>query len=172
MTGELQIQEIKVLSEVLPNKLPILIEDCSRSEKDAIESGLPVTTRLDTRLDNRVIDLRTVTNQSIFKIRAIIKLFRRIFYLTRMNLLKSNLQNWVLLPKVDHVLLKSATNKKAYLAQSHNFINNNWLLLILKRSSLKLVLFSEPKTPILTDTWPNSLVLRKWPLKTTNSKFW
>ena len=119
---ELQIQEIKVLSEVLPNKLPILIEDCSRSEKDAIESGLPVT-NLDTRLDNRVIDLRTVTNQSIFKIRAaIIKLFRE-FLSDKNEFVEIQSPKLLGAPSEggSNVFEVSYFNKKAYLAQSPQF---------------------------------------------------
>lgn len=72
---EIHITEIFTISET-PETLPILLEDASRSEKEAEDAGLPVV-NLDTRLDARVIDLRTVTNQAIFKIQSgVCSLFR------------------------------------------------------------------------------------------------
>lgn len=72
---EIRVEELRVISET-PAQLPILIEDASRSEEVAAQEGLPVV-NLDTRLDARVIDLRTVTNQAIFRIQAgVCALFR------------------------------------------------------------------------------------------------
>lgn len=65
---EVHITQIHSISET-PETLPILLEDASRSEAEAEAAGLPVV-NLDTRLDARVIDLRTVTNQAIFKIQS------------------------------------------------------------------------------------------------------
>ncbi|ODV83440.1 hypothetical protein CANARDRAFT_177607 [[Candida] arabinofermentans NRRL YB-2248] len=65
---EISISKIYSIAET-PAQLPLLIEDASRSDADAEASGLPVV-NLDTRLDARVIDLRTVTNQAIFKLQA------------------------------------------------------------------------------------------------------
>ncbi|CAG5118385.1 unnamed protein product [Candidula unifasciata] len=62
---ELHIQQIWVVSAAEP-RLPLLIDDASRPET---EDGL-ATVNQDTRLDNRVLDLRTVTNQSIFRLEA------------------------------------------------------------------------------------------------------
>lgn len=73
--AEIQISQLYVISAT-PSQMPMLIEDASRSEEQAAESGLPVV-NLDTRLDNRVIDLRTITNQAIFKIASgVSNLFR------------------------------------------------------------------------------------------------
>jgi nondiscriminating aspartyl-tRNA synthetase len=73
--AEVQIDQLFIISET-PSQMPMLIEDASRSEEQAAESGLPVV-NLDTRLDNRVIDLRTTTNQAIFKINSgVTTLFR------------------------------------------------------------------------------------------------
>lgn len=63
---EIAISKIYTLQET-PEQLPMLIEDAIRSDADAEAAGLPVV-NLDTRLDARVIDLRTPTNQAIFKI--------------------------------------------------------------------------------------------------------
>lgn len=73
--AELHITKIFVIAGT-PEKLPILIEDASRSDAEAERLGLPVV-NLDTRLDSRVLDLRTITNQAIFKIQAgVCELFR------------------------------------------------------------------------------------------------
>lgn len=72
---EVHITKLYTISET-PEQLPILIEDASRSEAEAEAAGLPVV-NLDTRLDSRVIDLRTVTNQAIFRIQSgVCALFR------------------------------------------------------------------------------------------------
>lgn len=63
---EISISKIYTMQET-PEQLPMLIEDAIRSDADAEAAGLPVV-NLDTRLDARVIDLRTPTNQAIFKI--------------------------------------------------------------------------------------------------------
>ncbi|KAG7663461.1 DPS1 [[Candida] subhashii] len=72
---EIQVTKIHSIQET-PEQLPLLIEDASRSEQEAEELQLPVV-NLDTRLDARVIDLRTPTNQAIFKIQSgVCQLFR------------------------------------------------------------------------------------------------
>jgi aspartyl-tRNA synthetase len=73
--AEVKITKLYTIAET-PSQLPILIEDASRSEAEAEAAGLPVV-NLDTRLDARVIDLRTTTNQAIFKISSgVCELFR------------------------------------------------------------------------------------------------
>lgn len=73
--AEIKITKIYTIAET-PAQLPILIEDATRSEAEAEELGLPVV-NLDTRLDSRSIDLRTTTNQAIFKISSgVCTLFR------------------------------------------------------------------------------------------------
>lgn len=72
---EIHISKIYTIQET-PEQLPLLIEDASRTEQEAEELGLPGV-NLDTRLDARVIDLRTPTNQAIFKIQSgVCQLFR------------------------------------------------------------------------------------------------
>lgn len=72
---EIHVSKIETIQET-PEQLPLLIEDASRSDADAEALSLPVV-NLDTRLDSRVIDLRTPTNQAIFKIQAgVCALFR------------------------------------------------------------------------------------------------
>uniref|UniRef100_A0A0N4ZA74 Aspartate--tRNA ligase, cytoplasmic n=1 Tax=Parastrongyloides trichosuri TaxID=131310 RepID=A0A0N4ZA74_PARTI len=72
---ELSIKQFFVVSTAEP-RLPLQIEDAARKQDDSNELS---TVNLDTRLDNRVIDLRTATNQAIFKIQAgIVNEFRNI----------------------------------------------------------------------------------------------
>ncbi|KAK9459921.1 uncharacterized protein V1516DRAFT_696599 [Lipomyces oligophaga] len=118
--AEIQVTKLYTIAET-PNQLPILIEDASRSEAEAEEAGLPVV-NLDTRLNARVIDLRTVTNQAIFKIQSgVCTLFRE--YLLKLNFTETHT------PKI----IASATeggasvfkinyfNGEAFLAQSPQF---------------------------------------------------
>lgn len=76
---ELHVTEIRCISRSAA--LPFELVDACRSEqevKEASERGeiLPVVSQ-DTRLDNRVIDLRTPANQAIFRIQsAVCQLFR------------------------------------------------------------------------------------------------
>lgn len=77
---ELHIQQLWLVSAA-KNQLPLLIEDASRPEKKEEEEteGLSIRVNQDTRLDNRVLDLRTPANQAIFRIEAgVCKLFRDI----------------------------------------------------------------------------------------------
>lgn len=69
---ELHVTQMWVVSAAEP-RLPILIEDAMRPEADDDLAGVSQ----DTRLDNRVIDLRTTTNQAIFAVEhGVCRLFR------------------------------------------------------------------------------------------------
>ncbi|KAK1379664.1 Aspartate--tRNA ligase [Heracleum sosnowskyi] len=78
---EIQVSKIYCVNKALPT-LPINIEDAARSESE-IEAGLQageqfVRVNQDTRLNNRVLDLRTPANQGIFRIQyQVEKVFRR-----------------------------------------------------------------------------------------------
>ena len=70
---ELHVDEMWVVSASEP-QLPLQIEDAAR-RIDAEDGALTVLQ--DTRLDNRVLDLRTPTNQAIFRLEAgVCRLFR------------------------------------------------------------------------------------------------
>ena len=58
--------------------LPFTVEDANRPEKEIGTSEQQLNrVLLDTRLNNRVVDLRTQTNHAVFKIQAVIgDLFR------------------------------------------------------------------------------------------------
>jgi len=57
-------------------RLPLLLEDAMRPEAENEDSGM-ATAKQDTKLDNRIIDLRTITNQAIYRIEAgVCRLFR------------------------------------------------------------------------------------------------
>lgn len=80
--AELQVKELFVVSAA-KSQLPLLIEDASRPEKneeeEAAADGLNIKVNQDTRLDNRVLDLRTPANQAIFRLEAgVCRLFRDI----------------------------------------------------------------------------------------------
>jgi len=69
---EIHIEKIFCISKSDP-RLPLQIEDCSRPETD----GELATVNQDSKLDNRIIDLRTTTNQALYRIQAgICRLFR------------------------------------------------------------------------------------------------
>lgn len=60
-------------------QLPLQIEDAARPIGEADETALNIRVNQDTRLDNRVLDLRTPANQAIFRVEAgVCKLFRDI----------------------------------------------------------------------------------------------
>lgn len=70
---ELQIEQIFVISQAEP-RLPLQIDDAARADDD--ESQGPMVNQ-DTRLDNRILDLRTATNQAIFRLEGgVVQLFR------------------------------------------------------------------------------------------------
>ena len=72
---ELSILKFYVVSQAEP-RLPFQLEDAMRPDSEADETNL-ATVNLDTRLDSRIIDLRTTTNQAIFRLQSAIgKLFR------------------------------------------------------------------------------------------------
>lgn len=73
---EIHILELWLLSGI-ESRLPFSLEDASRSETAPELEGQFNRVLLDTRLNNRVLDLRTTTNQAIFKLQhAIGNLFR------------------------------------------------------------------------------------------------
>ncbi|KAH8272601.1 hypothetical protein KR026_012418 [Drosophila bipectinata] len=74
---ELSVEQIFVISQAKA-QLPLQIEDASRPE-NAEDDGLNIRVNQDTRLDNRVLDLRTPANQAIFRLEAgVCRLFRDI----------------------------------------------------------------------------------------------
>ncbi|KAF5287932.1 hypothetical protein FQA39_LY15602 [Lamprigera yunnana] len=74
---ELIVSQIWVVSASAP-QLPLQIEDASRPETND-DAGLNIRVNQDTRLDNRIIDLRTPTNQAVFRIEAgVCRLFREV----------------------------------------------------------------------------------------------
>lgn len=79
---EIQVSKIHCISKALPT-LPINIEDAARSEVEielASQAGEQfVRVNQDTRLNNRVLDLRTPANQGIFRIQyQVEKIFRQV----------------------------------------------------------------------------------------------
>jgi len=76
--AELKLTSIHLISG-LDDRLPFSIDDASRPdiEKDENTEAQFNRVLLDTRLNNRVVDLRTQTNQAIFKLQSAIGTFFR-----------------------------------------------------------------------------------------------
>ncbi|KAA1468219.1 aspartyl-tRNA synthetase [Dentipellis sp. KUC8613] len=81
--AEIQIEQIHLVSG-LTERLPFTIDDAQRPESDVADNDAQFNrVLLDTRLNNRVVDLRTQTNQAIFKLQAAVGLFFREFLASR-----------------------------------------------------------------------------------------
>ena len=73
---EIQAKKVFVVSSAEP-RLPLLIEDAMRADEPEGNDAQWHHVSQDTRLDNRVIDLRTPANQAIYRVEAgVCKLFR------------------------------------------------------------------------------------------------
>ncbi|KAK4693055.1 hypothetical protein P7C70_g9007, partial [Phenoliferia sp. Uapishka_3] len=112
--AEIKVAKIHIISEA-PLTLPFTMADATRSA----ESGDGPIVALDTRLDNRVLDLRTITNQAIFKMSSgVCNLFRE--YLNERGFIEIHT------PKLQAAATESGASVfkvsyfkgKAYLAQS------------------------------------------------------
>ena len=83
-TVELSIKKIFAVSVAAPRP-PFSVTDATRSEADieaAIARGEKMATvNIDTRLDNRVLDLRTPTNNAIFKLQSAVGTYFREYFL-------------------------------------------------------------------------------------------
>ncbi|WAR54266.1 hypothetical protein PtB15_3B780 [Puccinia triticina] len=67
---EVKLEQIFLLAEA-PGKLSFLLKDASRPVDLLPKEGKQfVTVGTDTRLDNRVLDLRTLVNQAIFRVQS------------------------------------------------------------------------------------------------------
>ncbi|KAF9174392.1 aspartate--tRNA ligase dps1 [Mortierella sp. AD011] len=75
--AEIMISQVFVTSEA-QGRLPFNLEDASRPETDFEREDAQFSkVTLHTRLENRVFDLRTITNQAIFRVQAgVCRLFR------------------------------------------------------------------------------------------------
>ncbi|XP_065052633.1 aspartate--tRNA ligase, cytoplasmic-like [Rhopilema esculentum] len=111
---EVHVEKIFVISAASP-RLPLLIEDASRPETDEALAHV----NQDTRLDNRIIDLRTITNQALYRLQgAVCLLFRE--YLGSQNFVEIHT------PKIISAASEGGANvftvsyfkNNAYLAQS------------------------------------------------------
>ncbi|KAK9871593.1 hypothetical protein WA026_012973 [Henosepilachna vigintioctopunctata] len=115
---ELIASQLWVVSSSDP-QLPLQIDDASRPEKPEDTEGLNIRVKQDTRLDNRILDLRTATNQAIFKLEAgVCRLFREI--LTEKNF--TEIHTPKIIPAASeggaNVFTVSYFKGSAYLAQS------------------------------------------------------
>ncbi|KAG9508836.1 Aspartate--tRNA ligase, cytoplasmic, partial [Fragariocoptes setiger] len=139
---ELELSELYVVSQAKP-QLPLLLEDASRSEAevqakleelknkppargakgDSADPGmLTIIVNQDTRLDNRVIDLRTVTNQAIFRLESGVgQLFRA--SLNKRGFIEIHTPKIIMAASEGGANVFEVTyfKRKAYLAQSPQF---------------------------------------------------
>ncbi|KAJ4899084.1 Class II aminoacyl-tRNA and biotin synthetases superfamily protein [Raphanus sativus] len=77
---EIQVRKVYCVNSAL-QKLPLIVEDAARSEAD-IQAGKPGANQ-DTRLNYRVIDLRTPANQGIFSIQGWVQIGWREYLLRK-----------------------------------------------------------------------------------------
>ncbi|KAI8887820.1 aspartyl-tRNA synthetase [Backusella circina FSU 941] len=80
--AELSINEIHVVSEVNV-RLAFSLDDATRPESSYDEDAQLSRVNLDTRLNNRVLDLRTTTNHAIFRLQSAVCLLFREFLVER-----------------------------------------------------------------------------------------
>ncbi|KJE94927.1 aspartyl-tRNA synthetase, variant 1 [Capsaspora owczarzaki ATCC 30864] len=127
---ELHVTKIFTVSSAMP-RLPFSLDDATNVEPlEGVETTNSnsepednlIRVGLDTRLDNRVIDLRTTTNQAIYRLQsAVCLLFRE--FLTSQNFIEIHS------PKIIGTASESGANvfavtyfkQQAYLAQSPQF---------------------------------------------------
>ncbi|CAA0383982.1 unnamed protein product [Arabidopsis thaliana] len=163
---EIHVRKMYCLSRSLLN-LPLVVEDAARSESDIEKSGKDgkqaARVLQDTRLNNRVLDIRTPANQAIFRIQCQVQIAFREFLLSKgfleihtPKLMAGSSEGGSAVFRLDY------KGQPACLAQSPQLISR-WRYVVTCDASLRLVLFSELKTPSLIDTCVNSLVLmRRW----------
>ncbi|RCH80258.1 aspartate--tRNA ligase dps1, partial [Rhizopus stolonifer] len=80
--AELSIEKIHVVSDVQV-RLAFSLDDATRPESSYEEDAQLVRVNLDTRLNNRVLDLRTTTNHAIFRLQSAVCLLFREFLVER-----------------------------------------------------------------------------------------
>ncbi|KAI8609662.1 hypothetical protein BC830DRAFT_814505 [Chytriomyces sp. MP71] len=75
-TVEIKVKTLWIVSKTI-DRLPFSLEDATRPKEEFEKDPLLVKVNMDTRLDNRIIDLRTVTSQAIFRMQSgVCQLFR------------------------------------------------------------------------------------------------
>ncbi|ORY97482.1 hypothetical protein BCR43DRAFT_523651 [Syncephalastrum racemosum] len=117
--SELSIHQIHVVAEV-KERLAFSLEDASRPETEYEKDDAQfVKVNLDTRLNNRVLDLRTTTNNAIFRLQsAVCLLFRE--YLVKKDFMEIHTPKMIGAASEggSNVFKISYFKQSAYLAQS------------------------------------------------------
>lgn len=117
--SELAIHQIHVVAEV-KERLAFSLEDASRPETEYEKDDAQfVKVNLDTRLNNRVLDLRTTTNNAIFRLQsAVCLLFRE--YLVKKDFMEIHTPKMIGAASEggSNVFKISYFKQSAYLAQS------------------------------------------------------
>ncbi|KAJ3218334.1 aspartate--tRNA ligase dps1 [Dinochytrium kinnereticum] len=115
---ELKVAKLHVVSQSVP-RLPFTLEDAARPEEDFEKDDSFVRVNLDTRLKHRVIDLRTITNQAIFRMQSgVCALFREFLEKKKFIEIHSPKLIGAASEGGSNVFTVSYFNRKAYLAQS------------------------------------------------------
>ncbi|MCJ1461984.1 hypothetical protein MMC07_000584 [Pseudocyphellaria aurata] len=138
---ELHIEKIYMISEAA-EKLPIQVKDCMRAppvgeesqeESELDSQGVPIVS-LNTRLNNRILDVRTAANQAIFQLQGgISNLF--IEYMNQHNF------RWIQSSKIAGAPTEGGAgvfeikyfDSKAYLTQSPQFFKQMAIAMDMKR---------------------------------------
>lgn len=138
---ELHVEKIYLISEAA-EKLPVQVKDCMRAppvgeetqEEDEVDSqGIPIVS-LNTRLNNRILDVRTAANQAIFQLQSgITNLF--IEYMNKHNF------RWIQSSKIAGAATEGGAgvfeikyfDTKAYLTQSPQFFKQMAIAMDMKR---------------------------------------
>ncbi|KAJ2956329.1 hypothetical protein NQZ79_g7790 [Umbelopsis isabellina] len=117
--AELKIKQLHVIAEA-EQRLPFSLEDASRPESDMEKEDAQFSrVALDTRLNNRVLDLRTTTGNAIFKIQSgVCHLFRDFLY--KRDFMEIHTPKIIATPSEGgaNVFSIKYFNTEAYLAQS------------------------------------------------------
>ncbi|KAJ3105933.1 aspartate--tRNA ligase dps1 [Phlyctochytrium planicorne] len=118
---ELKVKKLHVISKSIP-RLPFSLEDASRPDEEYEKDSTFVRVNLDTRLENRVIDLRTITNQAIFRMQSgVCGLFREFLDSKKFIEIHSPKLIGAASEGGSNVFTVSYFNRKAFLAQSPQF---------------------------------------------------
>ncbi|KAL6561709.1 hypothetical protein OROMI_017310 [Orobanche minor] len=173
---EIQVRKIHCVNRAAA-LLPINVEDAARSEVEIEKALLEnreqlVRVNQDTRLNNRVLDLRTPANQAIYRLEhQVIKLFRK--FLDKKGFIE------IFTPKLiagssegGAKVLNWTTRTNVHVLHSHPSFTSRWQFVVILDVFILWVPFLGLKTLLPIDTCVNSRVLiLKWRLKNTIPRY-
>lgn len=173
---EIQVRKLYCVSKAIPT-LPINIEDAARSEVEiekAIQAGEQlVRVNQDTRLNFRVLDLRTPANQGIFRIQSQVgNVFRQ--FLLAESFVEIHTPKLIAdLVRVELLSLGWTTKGNLHAWLSHLNFTSKCQYVVILAVFLRLVLCLEQKIPLLIGTCASLQVLMlKWRLRNIILRLW